>query len=206
VAHFPVVLDTCVLYPARTRDVLLSLAADGLYEPHWTEDILDELRRNLLAKVKPVPNVDNLIDVMTNRWPNGLISNYASLVPSMTCDVKDRHVLAAAVRAHAEVIVTSNVKDFPGHSTEPYDVRVVRPDDFALDVFELNPRVAVRALSTQATRLNHTLPSLLEGLKRPQRLPKFATRVCQHIAQHGWPTSLVGLQRSAAEAATSTLH
>ncbi|WP_206069184.1 PIN domain-containing protein [Kocuria sp. KD4] len=42
-----------------------------------------------------------------------LVENYESLVPAMTNDPKDRHVLAAAVRSRAELIVTSNQKDFP---------------------------------------------------------------------------------------------
>jgi hypothetical protein len=47
---------------------------------------------------------------------------YESLIPAMTNDPKDRHVLAAAaaVRANAELIVTANLKDFPAASVEPY--------------------------------------------------------------------------------------
>jgi hypothetical protein len=41
-----VVLDTSVLVPAALRDVLLLAAERRLYDPRWTDDSLDELRRN----------------------------------------------------------------------------------------------------------------------------------------------------------------
>jgi PIN domain len=49
-AIFPVVLDSCVLYPMYLRDTLLCAAEAGLYRPHWSEEILDGAFRNLVAK------------------------------------------------------------------------------------------------------------------------------------------------------------
>ncbi|MGY4844783.1 hypothetical protein ACW9PK_08500 [Kocuria sp. MNB10] len=78
-----------------------------------------------------------------------LVENYESLVPAMTNDPKDRHVLAAAVRSRAELIVTSNQKDFPATALKPYDVAVRSPDDFLLDQLDLDlgrPLHSVRSL------------------------------------------------------------
>lgn len=43
------VMDACVLYPHSLRDLLMRVAAMGIYEPRWTEEIHDEWIRNVLA-------------------------------------------------------------------------------------------------------------------------------------------------------------
>ena len=44
-----VVVDACVLYPPSLRDLLLTLAALDAFDVCWSETILDELSRNVLA-------------------------------------------------------------------------------------------------------------------------------------------------------------
>ena len=43
------VLDANVLYPQWLRDLMLTLAALGYYEPLWSDRIIEEMRRNVLA-------------------------------------------------------------------------------------------------------------------------------------------------------------
>jgi len=50
VAVFPVVLDANVLYGILSTDLLLATVGQGLYKAHWTEQILDEAHRNIIAK------------------------------------------------------------------------------------------------------------------------------------------------------------
>ena len=45
---FTVVYDANVLYPAPLRDLLIRLAMTGLFRALWTDDILDEVFRNIL--------------------------------------------------------------------------------------------------------------------------------------------------------------
>lgn len=48
-------LDACVLLPYQLADLLLRLADAELYEPLWSDAILDEVERNLIAKFNVSP-------------------------------------------------------------------------------------------------------------------------------------------------------
>jgi predicted nucleic acid-binding protein len=124
---FPALLDTCVLYPAYLCDTLLRIAEAEAYRPLWSADVLNELRRNVVEAGIPADRVDRRIAHMARSFPDAMVSGYESLIDGMTNDPKDRHVLAAAVRANAEVIVTFNVRDFPEPALKPYDILVVHP-------------------------------------------------------------------------------
>lgn len=185
---FPVVLDTCVLYPVWVRDILLSLAQAELYEPQWSPQIIDELIDNL-GKLRPPPDAARLVEQMTQHFPHAMVTGHEHLIPAMTCDLKDRHVLAAAVHARAQVLVTSNLADFPETSAEPYGIQVLHPDQFCLDLLDLAPEHTIRAIEARAVRYRRpprTLPEVLEHLKHSQRLPEFAEEACRYIALRGW--------------------
>jgi predicted nucleic acid-binding protein len=78
----------------------------------WSADVLAELRRNLIDRGIPAERVDRRIAHVARSFPDALVDGYGSLIDGMTNDPKDRHVLAAAVRANAEVLVTFNMSDF----------------------------------------------------------------------------------------------
>lgn len=115
-ARFTAVLDACVLYPAPIRDLLLHLANAELYTPKWTDRIHDEWLRNLILNRPDLEatKLERTIREMKNAFPDSGVENYESLILSLQLpDEDDRHVLAAAIRCKADVIVTFNVKDFP---------------------------------------------------------------------------------------------
>lgn len=166
---FPALLDTCVLYPAYLSDTLLRLAETGTYRPLWSADVLDELRRNLLGRGLPVEPVDRRIKQMRSAFPDALVTGYESLIDGMGNDPKDRHVLAAAVRANAEVVVTFNIKDFPRDAVEPYEILAVKPDDFLLDQLDLYPGLTMGVLEEQAASYRReptTVPGVLARLEQ----------------------------------------
>lgn len=182
-ATFPAFLDTNVLYGAYLNDVFLSLAERGLFRPLWSEEILEELSRNLAANGEHALLVDKRVNTMREHFPDAMVTGYDSLVEGLTCDPKDRHVLAAAIRANAEVLVTFNLKDFPPTSVEPFDIEVVHPDLFLLDQLDLYPGPTVSVLR-----------QLLEDYRQPELsiddlvivlagagVPDFATRVRAHL-------------------------
>jgi len=145
---FSAVLDTCVLYPAHLRDTL-RLAERGLYRALWSADIVEELHRNLSELIGPGA-VDRLLGQMAAAFPDAEVTGYRPLIDELTCDPKDRHVLAAAVRAAAGAIVTFNTDDFPDHSVEAFELEVIHPDTFLLDLLDLAPGAVADELSRQA--------------------------------------------------------
>lgn len=176
---FAVVLDTCVLYPAHLRDTMLRQAERGLYRALWSADILDELERNLMGAGIGVDSVRRLVAEMSGAFPDAEVSGYRSLIDGLMCDPKDRHVLAAAVRADAAAIVTFNVDDFPPASVDPFEIDVIDPDTFLLDQLDLAPAAVIDELEQQAIanrREPKTLSGLLDVLARAG-VPAFADEV-----------------------------
>lgn len=138
--RFPAFFDTNVLYGALLNDLILHLADRGLYRPLWSERVLVELRDSLVKNGEDQDLVDRRVVTMATYFPDALVSGYSDLTPSMTNDPKDRHVLAAAIRGSAEVLVTFNLRDFPPASVADYDLEIVHPDIFLLDQLDLYPR------------------------------------------------------------------
>lgn len=178
---FRALLDTCVLFKPLLCDTLLCIAEEQLFQPLWSEDILDELRRNLLRHGVGKSGVDHRIEQMVRHFPGAMVTGHDSLVEAMTNHPKDRHVLAAAVRGRAEVIVTDNTRDFPDVSVRPYDIEVAHQDGFLLDQLDLDRSAVRRALDRQVSRYRReprTVDALLDALGSPgSRCPNFAAAV-----------------------------
>jgi len=131
VSSFGVVLDACVLFPPRLRDTLLRAAEVDLYQFRWTNEILDEVQRSLVARGHATHyQAQKLVDAIRAAFSQSNVLEYAQLISSMTNDLKDRHVAAAAVAANAQVIVTSNLGDFPDAALTPFGIEVQSPDAF----------------------------------------------------------------------------
>ena len=128
-APFIVVLDANVLLPFTLRDTLLRAAALHFYQVCWNAQILDEMTRNLVSTgTMSQDKADRLRTVMERAFPEAEVIGYESLIASMPNDEKDRHVLAAAVKAGAQVVTTANLKDF----TElPAGIEAQSPDEFS---------------------------------------------------------------------------
>ncbi|MBB5854219.1 PIN domain-containing protein [Amycolatopsis umgeniensis] len=173
---FPAFLDACVLIPIRLTDLLLRLAEAGTYRALWSDDVLDEVERNLVAHFGLEPaQVTRRLTGMRSAFPDARVTGYEPLIPAMTNHPKDRRVLAAAARADAAVIVTANLKDFPVAALEPYRIDAVHPDDFLLDQLDLYPAATLRCLREQVDALERPPESLGEFLERFERtVPGFS--------------------------------
>lgn len=167
---FTVIYDANVLFPAPLRDLLIRLAHAGLVRGRWTERILDECFRNL--KVRRPELSDTGLQrtrlLMNAALRDPLVTGYESLIAGFELpDPDDRHVLAAAVRSGAQVIVTSNLKDFPASVLKPLGIEAQSPDEFVLNLIDLAPGAVAALVSQQAADLKNppqTRDQLLETL------------------------------------------
>jgi predicted nucleic acid-binding protein len=136
------VYDANVLYPASLRDFLIRLARSGLVGARWSDQIHDEWIRNLLINRPDLTpeQLERTRHLMDAAVPGAVVEGYEKHIPDLTLpDPDDRHVLAAAIEAEAEVIVTFNTADFPRLAVAQYGIDVRRPDAFVLDLAERHP-------------------------------------------------------------------
>src|SRR6185437_5051268 len=110
--------------------------------------------RNLLAQMQErsahgdaQKRVDRIVAAISAAFPDADVDTELVEPPILApVDVKDRHVVATAIAAHADAIVTFNVKDFaPNHLKEQLQIEVIHPDDFIMDLIDLNEKRAVAA-------------------------------------------------------------
>lgn len=152
------VLDANVLIPNALCDLLLRLAEQELYVPRWSDEILKEVRRNI-PRVPPAA-LERRIDAMNSAFETAMVLGYEALTPRMTNDIKDRHVLAAAVACDADRIVTFNLRDFPRLACEPYGIEAEHPDAFLLGWWAREPQMLSRVIAEQASDTGRHGPRL----------------------------------------------
>lgn len=180
-APFIVVLDANVLFPFTLRDTLLRAAAADFYQVRWTGQILDEMVRNLVSTGRMSESkAARLRFVMEREFPEAEVKGFEPLIASMENDEKDRHVVAGAIKAGAQVITTANLKDF---KRLPDGLEAQSPDEFLSNLFDLDPDEFVELLREQAADLVRppmTFDELLDRLARV--VPDLVRAVRQYIA------------------------
>lgn len=177
------VLDACALVPIRLATTLLWLAEAGIFEALWSDQILDEVQRNLpklgISEEKAAHRVRKMRDAFGAA---ALVDDFDHLIEDMTCDPKDRHVLAAAVRADADTLVTFNLKDFPRDSTSGWQVNAVHPDAFLTGLLAEDPIGVVEALDRGSADLKNPRQTATEFLASlTATVPIFANLAADQI-------------------------
>jgi predicted nucleic acid-binding protein len=178
-ADFKAVLDACVLLPMPLADTLLRMAErPRLYLPMWSNHIMEEVTRNLIVKWAKSPEKAAYREgKLREVFPEALVEGYEPLIEVMQNDLKDRHVLAAAVRSKSELIVTYNKKDFPRSALEPWGVESRGPSKFLRSLYDLEPALATNRLHEQAEAIRISYEDLLVRLKGS--VPGFIDYVCE---------------------------
>lgn len=154
---YPVVFDACVLYPSALRDLLMHIGLTDLCQPKWTADIQDEWTRNLLENNPghDAAKLERTVQLMNRALPDANVTNYQSIIGGLTLpDPDDRHVLAAAIKSHSEIIVTANLKDFPPSELNQYGIEAMHPDDFIVDLLDLNAAHVLKAVNRARTSMS----------------------------------------------------
>lgn len=174
------VLDADVLFSMYLRDTLLRLSHAGCFRPHWTDQILAEVTRNLVKKAKMKgDDAARLATIMSTAFEEARVENWEEFIPAVSNHPKDRHVAAAALAIKANVIVTRNIKDF---KPLPDGLVAMTPDQFLLALFDAFPEEVVETIETQAAGYTHgpqTSLALLERLAK--QAPVFAAAVSSHV-------------------------
>lgn len=127
------VLDTCVLFPVATREILLNYARAGGFEPVWSVRILEEWRCSAEAKLsaEDAARAKGDMALMTAQFPAAMSEGWEAFQDDVHLpDPDDAHVVAAARFADADGIITFNIRDFPQRILTPLGLGRSHPDEF----------------------------------------------------------------------------
>lgn len=174
-----VLCDANVLYKSFLRDLIMRLGLSGAIRPLWTEQIHEEWTRNLLAR-RPEASpaaIARTRDAMNRALPESLVPAVPPGQHNLP-DPDDGHVLDAAIRAGASLLLTFNLADFPA-SALPVSLNAVHPDGFFQECLEQQPEAVLTSLPTLRADLNKppfSPDELLTAMLRAE-LPGFAERL-----------------------------
>lgn len=144
--RFTAVLDTNVIYPVIIRDLLFWFAHYEMYTPKWSHHIFDEWRSVMERKDVASDEAERRVQRANQAFPDALVRNYEKLLSNLSLpDMKDCHVLAAAIKSNAQLIVTNNIKDFPEAILKDFDIKAKTADEFLTDLIDLNGEKAIEA-------------------------------------------------------------
>ncbi|MGA0615497.1 RSP_2648 family PIN domain-containing protein [Paracoccus sp. KR1-242] len=169
------VLDACVLYPTVLREILCDVAAAGLFQPVWSQRILDEWRH--AADRQGVPaGVE--IALLQDRFPQAMTLPSGGAEGLDLPDPADRHVVEAALASGAGMIVTANLRDFPRSALAAAGLAAIHPDEFLRDFFLNHPDPVLGAVAATQDRARRAGGELArKELMRRARLPRLAKAI-----------------------------
>ena len=197
-------LDANVIRGQQTTDILLSLADRQVFEPRWTQHVIDEMRRNKPPELSDA-NIDRRIRAMNMGFPDAMTeAPPQELQDRMQADPKDKHVLAGAVHSESDVLVTNNLKDFNAPSSGPDAMRVEGLNEFLNRKLEEDPERVQAALQDMVNRYKRdprTMSALIDSMAQGQELKAFAQKLNTVVPpdQRGTSEALTANQRGSAQ-------
>lgn len=140
----------------------MQLATADLFRAKWTDQIHNEWVSNLLENEpdRDPAKLRRTVELMNTAVPDCLVTGYEHLIESIKLpDQDDRHVVAAAIWARADAIITYNLKDFPDAALAPFNLESIHPDDFIINQADLSEAAVILAAQRIRARLqNPKLP------------------------------------------------
>lgn len=176
---FRVLLDANAIFGALQRSILVRVgeqqAAFNL-RMLVTEEILAEMVRTVREKYPDLTAewAESLTDAINDAIPDCIVDGYEHLIESAEiADADDRHVVAAAMHAGAQLIITSDMA-FADAAIHPIETQ--NPDDFLTDLYDLDERTMRQIVAEEASQRGITIDLLSDELER-RGLIRFA----QHL-------------------------
>nr|WP_272955037.1 PIN domain-containing protein [Kribbella shirazensis] len=197
-------MDANVIRGQQTTDVLLSLADHDVFEPRWTQQVIDEMRRNRPPGVSE-KSIDRRIARMNGAFEKAMRSAPPQeLQDQMRADPKDKHVLAGAVHSQSQVLVTDNLKDFNPPTTGSNAMRVESLNQFLIRKLDEEPQrvqEGLRDMLDRNRREPKTMSALIDVMAEGQELRGFAQKLNTVVPaeQRGTSPVLVATQRGSAQ-------
>lgn len=180
-----IVLDACVIYSMPLCDTLLRIAEDGFYRLRVSQEILDEVTRNLIKKKgKSIKFAERFETEIKACFPEALVNVPQWQIQQMKNHPKDRHVLATAVQSQAQLIITTNLKDFPDSTLLTWGIKAQHPDQFLSDIWESNDlkEEIIQLLIEQSRQLSNPPISFQQLLtKLEKQTPHFVSKVLNQL-------------------------
>lgn len=159
--RFTALIDACALAGALKRNLLLTLAEAEFFRVRWSDLILDETEA-AIVKILRDKSVEDAADrasrarsAMVEAFEEACVGDFEGLMGAVKGlpDDKDRHVVAAALKTSASVIVTDNLRDFPVSILSSLNLEARSADAFIADTIALDPGRAVAAIRKMRLRL-----------------------------------------------------
>jgi predicted nucleic acid-binding protein len=194
VNRFTVLYDACILYPAPLRDLLMRLALTDLYRARWSDQIHEEWMTAVLRNRSDLSRaqLERTRSLMNSHVRDALVDGYQSLIPALELpDPDDRHVLAAAIKCGADLIVTFNLDDFPDEVLASYGLGACHPDPFLVDQLNLDAERVCMAMRQHRASLKNPAKTVEEYLAtlEEQGLGGFSQAVRHYAAKASSTTS-----------------
>jgi hypothetical protein len=186
-----IILDANILFPVPLCDFFMHLALTGAVRVRWSKCIEDEWVRNVIEKRSDL-NPDGIrrrAIMMNQAIPDAMIEGFENLETSLLLPhANDRHVLAAAIIARADAIITKNLVHFPVTALAPYGVEALHPDEFVFHLLGLEPRPVIQAIRRQQANLKNppkTITEVLATLEK-QEMPQTVSWLRGAFDEEDW--------------------
>jgi ABC-type Fe3+ transport system substrate-binding protein len=124
---------------------------------------------------------DSFQNEVKRYFPEAMISGFEELIPDMSNDEKDRHVVAAAARGEVDFIITFNLKDFADKHLYKWGLKTIHPQDYLLSLYSVNPALVTMKLSKIASDRNIDIEDVI--LNFGVSLPKFTSKLMDDLGE-----------------------
>ncbi len=160
----------------------MRLALTDLYRARWSDQIHEEWITAVLRNRPDLSRaqLERTRSLMNAHVRDALVEGHQPLIPALKCpDPDDRHVLAAAIKCGADLILTFNLDDFPEQTLASYGIGVCHPDLFLVDQLNLDPERVCMAMRQHRSSLKNPPKTVEEYLAtlEEQGLSRFSQAV-----------------------------